>query len=124
MAFTYTPGTDIARVRAALGDRDADTAQFSDEEIADAVTEEGSWRAAVAFLAKGLLAHAARRARNFTGDQGSVDETAALAYLQDLVERYQVDAATDAPSSTLPLAVVSSMGRAPNDPYYVIGGGS
>lgn len=49
MSFTYDLGSpnNITRVRFHLGDKVEDTAIFSDEEIAFAIDEAGSWQAAV-----------------------------------------------------------------------------
>ena len=123
MAFTYVVGTSIGRVRLTLSDTVEESAQFSDEEITDAVTVQGSVVAASAYLARVMYLRLARRARDYSNDQGTVNETGALAYLQDLAEKLEAEAATTTPAATLPLAVVSSMGRAPNDPYYVTGSG-
>lgn len=123
MAFTYTPGTDRGRVRLTLSDTVAESAQFDDDEIDDALSLYTSVAAASAYLARVLYMRLARRARDYTNEQGSVNETGALAYLQDLAEKLEADAATVTPTSTLPLALVGDLGRAPNDPYYVIGSG-
>lgn len=123
MSFTYTPGTDIGRIRMQLQDVVAERAAFSDEEIEDAITTEGSVRAATAMLARALLMRGTRTARNYSSPEGSVDEVGALAYLQDLVVRLEAQGSTSTPSSTLPLVEVTDMARAPNDPYYAIGGG-
>lgn len=123
MAFTYTPGTDRGRVRLTLSDTIAESAQFSDDEIDDALSLYTSVAAASAYLARVLYMRRARRARDYSNEQGSVNETGALAYLQDLAAKLEADAATVTPTSTLPLAIVGDLGRAPNDPYYVTGSG-
>ena len=123
MSFTYTIGTSIGRVRLTLSDTVEESAQFSDEEITDAVTVQGSVVAASAYLARVMYLRLARRARDYSNDQGTVNETGALAYLQDLAEKLEAEAAPTPPAATPPRAVVSSMGRAPNDPYYVTGSG-
>lgn len=119
MAFTYTPGTDRARVRMRLADTVEDRAIYTDAEIDDALTTEGSVAGAVVVLREAMLARAARTARSYSNEQGSVDDTAGLQYLQALAEQARADASGD----TLPTVEVGTMGRAPNDPYYVIGSG-
>lgn len=49
MTFSYDLGApdDVTRVRFHLGDREEETAIFSDEEINFAINESGSWQAAV-----------------------------------------------------------------------------
>jgi hypothetical protein len=121
VAFTYTPGTSRGRVRQTLSDTVEESSQFSDAEIDDALSLYTSVAAASAYLARVLYMRLARRARDYTSDQGSVNETANLAYLQDLAEKLEAEAATVTPTSTLPLAVVGTLGRAPNDPYYTTG---
>jgi hypothetical protein len=123
VSFTYTPGTSIARVRVRLADTVAERALYSDEEINDALATEGSVEGAVAMFSRATVVRAARSARSYSNDQGSVDDTAGLQYLQAEAEKALADAATTAPTATLPLAVVGTLGRAPNDPYYVVGSG-
>jgi len=124
VAFTYTPGTDRGRVRLTLSDTVAESAQFSDDEIDDALSLYTSVAAASAYLARVLYMRLARRAKDYTTPEGgSVNETGALQALQDLAEKLETDAATVTPTSTLPLAIVGDLGRAPNDPYYVTGSG-
>lgn len=58
MTFTYTPSQpdDTTRVRFHLRDTAQEARIFSDEEIACAISEEGSWQAAVLALATYLIA--------------------------------------------------------------------
>lgn len=62
MTFTYdltAPVEDVSRVRFHLGDTNEATAIYSDEEIAFAIEEEGSWQGAVIGCIRGVLARLA-----------------------------------------------------------------
>lgn len=74
MAFTYTAGgtTDRDRIRARIGDTDSSAAanqRLEDEEIADLVTTEGSFRAAASAAARSLAAKFLRLATEKTVGQ-------------------------------------------------------
>lgn len=119
MAFTYDVTTDRGKARFQVADTVEDRALFSDAEIDAALTMGGSVTGAVVLLRDIMLTRAARTARSYSNEQGSVDDTAGLQYLQALAEQARADAAGD----TLPAVEVVDMGRAPNDPYYAIGSG-
>jgi len=123
MSFTYVPGTSIARVRVRLADTVQESALYSDEEIEDAIATETTVEGAVAMLSRAMVVRAGRTARSYSNERGSVDDTVGLQYLQDAADKAREDAGTTAPSTVLPLVEVGTMGRAPNDPYYVVGGG-
>lgn len=116
MSFTYSAGTDIARIRLRICDTNEHTARFQDEEIQDILTEAGNVAKATARLARVLLMDKARFAKSFSvshpNETRTVDETAAVQYLQSLIAMYEAD------SPTLPLAVVRVLGSYPSDPYY------
>lgn len=61
MTFTYTPGSgsDLDRIRAAIGDTEASAPpaeRLEDEEIADLLTLRGAWRKAAPAAARALAA--------------------------------------------------------------------
>lgn len=112
MTFTYSPTIDIGRVRLRLMDTRPEDQFFSDEELTALIADAGSWRGAVAEAARILLVKVARFARNFTNEDGSVDETAAAQYLQTLIEQYA------AQGPILPTAAVTTLGLAPSDRYF------
>jgi hypothetical protein len=119
MAFTFDPSTDIGRVRLRLDDREADRAAFTDAEIQAAITDEGGWRSALVTLARVLYMRLARRARDYSSPDGTtVNETAALDHLRQIMESAATEAAAESPSTALPTVLVGTMGRAPNDPWY------
>lgn len=62
MTFTYTPETptDTTRVRFALGDVTDGENFLSDEEIGMALSESGSWQAAVISCIKTIIARLSR----------------------------------------------------------------
>lgn len=112
MAFTYNEAltADRDKVRFLLSDTREESAAFSDGEVAHALTEGGSVHGAVGMLARVLLMDRARRARSFSGPEGSLDETAQIAALQDLADRYGQG------TPTLPLVTGVSLGAHPSDP--------
>ena len=116
MSFTYDAGTDVARIRLRICDTNEHTARFQDEEIQDIPTEAGNVAKATARLARVLLMDKARFAKSFSvshpNETRTVDETAAVQYLQSLIAMYEAD------SPTLPLAVVRVLGSYPSDPFY------
>ena len=116
MSFSYTGGTDIARIRFRICDTNEHTVRFQDEEIQDILTEAGSVAKATARLARVLLMDKARFAKSFSlshpNETRTVDETAAVQYLESLIAMYEAD------SPTLPLAVVRTLGPYPSDPFY------
>lgn len=105
MAFTYDITTDRGKVRSKLADTLERTHAFSDAEIDELLTEEGSVYGAAAAGLDLLIMDRARRARLFTDAQGSVDETATLDAMREQRDHYRAQAgATSLPilrSSTL-----------------------
>ena len=117
MAFTFDPTTDVGRVRLRLADTSEQSAILTDEVIRALITDEGGWRGAVAEGARILLAQVARFARNYSttrrdGTSESVDETAAAAYLERLIEQY------GSAAPTLPVLTVRRLRGYPSDPFY------
>lgn len=84
MAFNYTDTgtTDRDRVRREIGDTIAATAQFTDDEIADFVTIEGSWQGAAAHACEALATRYAREF-SFSADGSSFSkERLSVAYAE------------------------------------------
>lgn len=85
MSVSYLPGTSLGRLRARLGDTVADngvlpnSANYSDEELQDALDEFGSVEAAAAEMFSRLAASWAREADTRIGEYSvSYRDTAAL----------------------------------------------
>lgn len=88
MAFTYDLSTDIGKMRLRLADTREESAFFTDAELTYLRNAQSTVDLAVADAARICLAQLARYARSFSGPDGAVDETAAGAFLQDLIDRY------------------------------------
>lgn len=112
MSFTYSPSTDIGRVRLRIMDTRKEQAAYSDEEISALIADEGGWRAAVVAAARGLLMDRARFARVFSNPEGSVDETGGVAALQALIDQFSAQA-----PASLPTVTVRTLGSHPMDPF-------
>ena len=76
MTFTYTPFTaDRDRVRFHIGDTNANTAIFSDEQINALISESGGWQNAVIAALEHLIALTSQP--NFRADWLHVDHESA-----------------------------------------------
>ena len=93
MSYTYDITTDRGRVRMRLGDAygdpsDATTYTFEDDEIDYFLSSGGSVTGGVAEGIKVLLVDKARRAKSFTLKGLSMNDTAALAALREMLSTY------------------------------------
>lgn len=88
MTFTYTPATptDRDRIRYAIGDTVSARAMFTDDEIAFALAEGGSWRAGVIFALEGMIVQLASNP-NFTAQWLTVSVTEQIKAFQNLLDR-------------------------------------
>ena len=96
MTFSYSISlaSDRDRVRLNLSDTDSAAYAFENEELDALLTAEGSVSAATAAAIRALLADRSRRARVFS-DQGlSLNDTAQIGALRDLLELYGGQAPT------------------------------
>ena len=85
MTFSYSPITnDLSRVRFHIGDTDAASAMFSDEEVTGVITEVGDWKKAVIALIQNLIAKCSQP--NFTADWLTVDSASAVRSYQALLQ--------------------------------------
>ena len=94
MSFTYDISTDRGRVRLNLADTDPTAYVFEDDEVDTLLTAEGSVADATLALLKVLLADRARRAKRFSMQGLSLDDTAQIAAIRDLISLYGGDTAT------------------------------
>lgn len=94
MAFTYDITTDRGRVRLNLGDTDSTAYTFEDAEIDQMLSDEGDVGAATAALLRALLASRALRAKKFSMQGLSIDDTAVLGELRYLLSLYGGDTPT------------------------------
>lgn len=94
MAFTYDVSTDRGLVRLQLSDTDSAAYWFEDAEIDALLTRGGSVDAATGLAARALMASKALRAKKFTLQGISYDDTVTIAALRDLVAMYGQDVAT------------------------------
>lgn len=81
MTLTYTTGTDLGRLRFAIGDTTSDagplpgaTTNFTDAELNDLITTEGTWQKAVAGACE-ILANRWAIAPTFSADGMSVSRS-------------------------------------------------
>ena len=93
MAYTYDIGTDRGKVRLRLGDAygepdDPSTYTFEDDEIDALLTAGGTVDGATAEGLKVLLVDKARRAKAFNLKGLSVNDSAGLATLRELLAVY------------------------------------
>jgi hypothetical protein len=92
MTFTYDVATDIGRIRLAIGDTVAATADLSDEEIAAVLAQAESWQEAAARCVDVLIARYSRQAVSVRVGPLQRDLTALIgnfrALRQALVEQY------------------------------------
>ena len=96
MSFSYdqTLAADRDRVRFNLADTASSAYAFEDEELTALLTAEGSVNDATAAALRALLADKSRRAKKFS-DQGlSLDDTAQVAAITALLELYGGDEPT------------------------------
>ncbi len=91
MSFSYTNtlATDLDRVRFNLADTDSAAYAFENEEITALLTSESTVTAATAAAIRALIANKARRAKKFS-DQGlSLDDTGQCAELYKLLALFE-----------------------------------
>lgn len=121
---SYDPSSSsgLNRARRALSDTGASrTWVFSDVEIGDWISDRGSWQGAVAEGFRTLAGRVARDAQDYSNEQGSVTQTSNYDLLNQQAKEWDVRAAAataQTESSTMPRAIVGSLGRAPSDPTY------
>ena len=93
MSFSYSTslGSDLDRVRLNLSDVDSGAYTFENEEITALLASEGSVTACTAALLRVLLADKARRARSFSIQGLSLNDTAQIQAIKDLLTLYGGD---------------------------------
>lgn len=108
MAFTYDITTNRGRVRFNLADTDSTAYVFEDAEIDQMLTDSGTVDGATAACLRVLLADRARRAKRFSMQGLSLDDTAQIAAIRDLLSLYGGDLPSLA--ITLPSLLPSDQG--------------
>ena len=91
MAFTYDITTQRGRVRLNLADTDSTAYVFEDAEIDQLLSAEGGVDGATAALIRVLLADRGRRAKRFSMQGLSLDDTAQIGALESLLATYGGD---------------------------------
>ena len=94
MAFTYDITTDRGKVRLKLADTDSSAYVFEDNEIDYFLTSASTVDDAVVIGLHVLLADRARRAKSFSIQGLSLNDTAQIAAIQTLIEIYGGDEPT------------------------------
>lgn len=99
MSYSYDITTDIGRVRIRLGDAtgtvgDPATYTFEDDEITELLTVGGSVDGATAQGIRILLVDAARRAKSFSLKGLSMNDTARLSALREMLAVFGGDMPT------------------------------
>ena len=94
MSYTYDPATDRGQVRLALGDAsgadgDASTYVFEDAEIDAMLLRAPTIEGATVLGLRALLGSAVRRAKSFSLQGVSLDNTAQLTALKEQLEYYR-----------------------------------
>jgi len=116
VAFSYDLATSVGRLRLILTDTRQETAWFADEELTYLLGAAGGDLYGAAYEATNiLLMDGARRAQSYTNEQGSVDETAALATLQAMRDDFKARAV-----SLLPTVLVTELAPFPSDPNSTV----
>ena len=91
MAFTYDITTQRGRVRLNLADTDSSAYIFEDAEIDQLLSVEGGVDGATAACIRVLLADRGRRAKRFSRQGLTLDDTAQITALQSLLTTYGGD---------------------------------
>jgi hypothetical protein len=121
MSFTYSPtlATNRDKVRFALSDTTS-PGKLSDEEIAGLIVSRGTWEGAVADGWRRFAGDVARFGKDYANEKGSETQSSFAEHCMTMVrdwERRHMAAIES--TTTLPLAVVGSIGPAPFDPDYL-----
>lgn len=85
MAFSYVLSTTVGQIRLALADTDADLYAFEDEELSHFYDQGGTVNEAAVAALKVLLIDKARRARRFSVQGASIDDTSQVKALQTAI---------------------------------------
>ncbi len=123
MSFTYldTLTTDRDKVRFALGDTTS-PGKLTDAEIAGLIVSRGTWEGAVADGWRRFAGDVARFGKDYANAQGSETQSSFAEHCMEMARSWEKrHTAAIASTSTLPLAVVGTMGPAPFDPDYLTG---
>ncbi len=88
MAFTYDITTSRGRVRFNLSDTDSAAYWFEDAEIDQMLTDEGTVNDATVACLRALMASKSLRAKKFSTQGLSYDDTAQLAGIKELLAIY------------------------------------
>ena len=91
MAFTYDITTPRGRVRFNLADTDSGAYVFEDAEIDQMLSTEGDAAGATVACIRALLADRGRRAKRFSMQGLSLDDTAQIQALRELLALYGGD---------------------------------
>lgn len=110
MAFTYDISTSRGQVRLKLGDTSASGYVFEDDEIDYFLSVGGTVNAAVAEGLRVLIADRARRAKSFSMQGLTLDDSKGLQYLRDLLSDYGGD---------LPTVAIVSTANIPQDRGFI-----
>lgn len=96
MTFSYSISltSDLDRVRFNLADTNSAAYAFEDEEITALLSSEGTVNAATAACIRALIADKARRTKKFSDNGLSLDDTAQVAQLREMLSLYGGDAPT------------------------------
>jgi len=112
VSFSYdnTLADNVSKVRFNLADKNSAAYVFEDEEITATVTAQGTVADATVALILVLIADRARRTKKFAVEGLSLDDTAQIAALKDLLSLY---------GGGLPTFAVIDPARLPMDEGYV-----
>lgn len=121
MAFTYSEAltTNRDKVRFALGDTTS-PGKLTDAEIAGLVALRGTWEGAAADGWRRFAGDVARFGKDYANQQGSETQSSFAEHCMSMAKFWEGrhQAAVES-TSTLPLAIVGTMGPAPIDPDYI-----
>ena len=115
MAFTYDNSTNRGLVRFNLADTDSSAYTFEDAEIDRMLSLEGTVEAATAACLRVLLADRGRRAKRFSMQGLSLDDTAQIQAIRDLLSLY----GGDLPSLAITLPALLPMDQGFEEPVVL-----
>lgn len=123
MSFTYSEAltTNRDKVRFALGDT-VSPGKLTDAEITGLIALRGTWEGAAADGWRRFAGDVARFGKDYANEKGSETQSSFAEHCMEMARSWERrhTAAVES-TTTLPLAVVGSLGPAPFDPDYTTG---